>query len=54
MNVVGTILVLLAPVSLSYGRVCYFTAKGEESPSWRGRATLLSLVLASLVILRSP
>jgi hypothetical protein len=53
-NVVATILVLLAPVALIYGWVCYFTPKTEEAPGWRGRATLLSLALASLVILLWP
>lgn len=54
MNPVATILVLLAPVALIYGWVCYFTPSGKEPPSWRGRATLVSLVLASLVILLWP
>ena len=54
MNVVATILVLLAPVALIYGSVCYFTPRTEEPPSWRGRSTLLSLILASLVILLWP
>lgn len=54
MSVVATILVLLAPVALIYGWVCYFTPQREEAPRWRGRATLLSLMLASLVILLWP
>ena len=55
MNVVGAILVFLAPqVSLIYGWVCYFTPQKKEPPSWRGWATLLSLILASLVILLWP
>jgi hypothetical protein len=53
-SIVASILVLLAPVALIYGWVCYFTPKGEEPPSWRGWATLLSLILASLVILLWP
>ncbi len=43
MNVVGTILVLLAPVSLIYGWVCYFTPKGEETAmAWAGDALVIS------------
>jgi len=53
-NVVATILVLFAPVALIYGWVCYFTPQTEEPPSWRGRATLLSLALSSLVIVLWP
>jgi hypothetical protein len=53
-TVVATILVLLAPVALIYGWVCYFTPPGDEPPSWRRRATLLSLVLVSLAILLWP
>jgi hypothetical protein len=47
-NVVVTILVLLAPVALVYGWVCYFTPVSEEPFGWRKRATLVSLVLASV------
>ena len=54
MNVVATILVLLAPVALIYGWVCFFTPASEEAFGWRKRATLLSLVLASVVILLWP
>jgi hypothetical protein len=49
-NIVVTILVLLAPVGLIYGWVCYFTPTDEEPRGWRGRATLLSLVLVSLAV----
>jgi hypothetical protein len=50
-NLVGTILVLLAPVALIYGWVCYFTPASEEPKGWRSRFTLLSLALVSLAIL---
>jgi hypothetical protein len=53
-SIVASILVLLAPVALIYGWVCYFTPKGKEPPSWRGWTTLLSLILASLGILLWP
>lgn len=51
MNVVATILVLLAPVGLIYGWVCYFTPASREPVGWRSRATLLSLTLVSLAVL---
>ena len=51
MNVVATILVLLAPVALIYGWVCYFTPGSAEPVGWRGRATLLALTLASAAVL---
>jgi len=53
-NFVATILVLLAPVALIYGWVCYFTPVSDEPFGWRKLATLLSLVLASVVILLWP
>jgi hypothetical protein len=53
-NVVATIFVLLAPVALIYGWVCFFTPVGEEPFGWRKGATLVSLVLASVVILLWP
>lgn len=40
MNVVSTILVLLAPLALIYGWVCVFTPRGGGPVGWRGRATL--------------
>lgn len=54
MNVVASVLVLLAPVALIYGWVCYFTPAQKELASWRGRATIVSLVLASVAILLWP
>lgn len=54
MNLVVTIIVLLAPVGLIYGWICYFTPADEESRGWRSRATLLSLVLVSLAGLLWP
>ncbi len=51
---VATILVFPAPVALIYGWVCYFTPQTEEPPTWRGRVTLLSLVLASSAIVLWP
>lgn len=51
MNLIATIVVLSAPVMLIYGWVCDFTPASEESVGWRGRATLLSLVLVSLAVL---
>lgn len=54
MNFVATILVLLAPVALIYGWVCFFTPVGEEPFGWRKGATLVSLVLASVVLLLWP
>lgn len=54
MNFVATILVLLAPVALIYGWVCFFTPVGEEPFGWRKGATLVSLVLASVAILLWP
>jgi len=53
-NVVATILVLLVPVALIYGWVCFFTPVSEEVFGWRKGATLVSLVLASVVILLWP
>jgi len=53
-NAVATILVFLAPVALIYGWVCFFTPVGEEAFGWRKGATLVSLVLASVVILLWP
>ena len=53
-NVVATILVLLAPMALIYGWVCFFTPVGEEPFGWRKGATLVSLVLASVVIVLWP
>lgn len=54
MIIVAAILVLLAPVALIYGWVCFFTPVGEESFGWRKRATLLSLTLASVAVLLWP
>ncbi|MGA2346934.1 MAG: hypothetical protein ABSF93_13065 [Candidatus Sulfotelmatobacter sp.] len=54
MNVVAIILVIFAPVALIYGWVCFFTPVGEERFGWRKGATLLSLVLASVVIVLWP
>ncbi len=48
MNTVATILILLSPAGLIYGWVSYFTPASEEPTGWRGRVTLLSLVLVSL------
>lgn len=48
MNLILTVLVLLAPVGLIYGWVCYFTPIPTEPTGWRSRATLLSLTLVSL------
>jgi hypothetical protein len=45
---IGVVLVLLAPVGLIYGWVCYFTPASDEPGALRGRATLLSLALISL------
>lgn len=53
-NVVATVLVFLAPVALIYGWVCFFTPVGEEPFGWRKGATLVSLVLSSLVIVLWP
>jgi hypothetical protein len=50
-NVVATILVLLAPVALIYGWVCYFTPRSGEPVGWRGRATLLALMMVSAAVL---
>ena len=50
MNVFVTILVLLAPAALIYGWVCFFTPSSGEPTGWRGRATLLSLILVSLAV----
>jgi hypothetical protein len=47
-NFIATIVVLSAPVMLIYGWICYFTPRSQEPVGWRGRATLLSLVLVSL------
>jgi hypothetical protein len=52
--VIATILVLLGPVALIYGWVCYFKPKTEEAAGWRGWATIVSLALASLVIVLWP
>lgn len=51
MTLVATILVLLAPVALIYGWVCYFTPASQEPTGWRSKATFLSLALVSLVVL---
>ena len=51
MNFVATILVLLAPVALVYGWVCFFNPRSGEAAGWRGTATLLALSLVSLVVL---
>jgi hypothetical protein len=53
-NLVATILILLAPVGLIYGWVFYSTRMKAEARSWRKRATLLSLILVSLVIVLWP
>jgi hypothetical protein len=50
-TLVATILVLLAPVALIYGWVCYFTPASQEPTGWRSGATFLSLALVSLVVL---
>jgi len=47
-NLVATIVVLLAPVGLIYGWVRYFTPASGEPAGWRGRTALLSLTLVSL------
>jgi hypothetical protein len=49
-NILGILLILLAPVGLIYAWVCYFTPHREEPIGWRSRATLLSPALASPAI----
>lgn len=53
MDILGLI-ALLAPVGLIYGWNSYFTRIRKEPAGWRNRASILSLVLASLGALLWP
>jgi hypothetical protein len=53
-NLVATILILLAPVALIYGWVFYSTRMKAEPRSLRKWATFISLILVSLVIVLWP
>jgi hypothetical protein len=45
---------LIAPGGWLYGWFFYFTRMRNESPSWRNRATLISLSLVTLAIVLWP
>ena len=53
-NLVGAIIVLLAPVGLIYSWVFYLTRMRREPAGWRNRVTLLSLTLVSLALVLWP
>ncbi len=53
-NTIATILVLLAPFGFVYSWYFYFTKMPWKSSGWRGRLTLVSLMLLSLAILLWP
>jgi hypothetical protein len=53
-NMLGTALVLLAPVSFVYSWYFYFRRMLWNSSGWRGRVTLASLVLLSFAVLLWP
>jgi hypothetical protein len=54
LNTVATILILLSPAGLVYAWAFYWFRMKTEPGSWRSRATLASLVLASVAILVWP
>jgi hypothetical protein len=47
-NFVGTVIALLGPAALIYSWFFYMTKLRKESPGWRRRLTLVSLVLTTL------
>lgn len=53
-NAVGTALVLLAPVGLIYSWWFYGTQMSWKSSGWRGRLSLVSLVIVSLAVVMWP
>jgi hypothetical protein len=53
-NIILTVLVLLAPIGLSYSWFFYFTRMSWSESGWRGRITLASLVLLSFAVLLWP
>lgn len=53
-NTIAVVIVLLVPVALLYCWFFYWTRMRLGPPTWRSRATLVSLTLLSLVVLLWP
>jgi uncharacterized membrane protein len=53
-NIVATIVVLLAPASLIYCWWVYWMKMSGDRADWRGRFTLISMTLVSLVMVSWP
>ena len=53
-NIIVTVLVLLAPVGFVYSWYFYVTRMPWNSSGWRGRVTLVSLMLLSFTVLLWP